>query len=337
MQRKLFKTFNFSVKALSAGLLAASTLFVAPVANSAQLTLLSSFAQNFPFYEQIGPRFTELVKEQTGGGVDIVFNGPDTVPAFEQVAPVQAGVFDLLFTHPAYHSGTSGVGLAIDAIVNDPVKRRTEGVFDFIDKHYQSKGLKLIAMPSIGTKGFTFYLRNPITGEPGLKGQKIRGTTPYHPMIKELGGAPVNLPPTEIYTSIQRGTIDGAAFALVGAESLKWYEVAKYIAAPNFGQVSCMILMNLDKWNSLPKETQAAMTEAGKKVEIAAIEVFDKLQAQELENLKAKGMQISEFKPGEANRLEQMWSEGVWAVAEVTSKEESRQLRALAKSKGMTE
>ncbi len=335
--KKIFdKKIGPPMKLFSAGLLAVSTMLAAPMAKGAELALLSSFAQNFPFYEQVGPRFTELLKEQTGGDLTIVFNGPDTVPAFEQIAPVQAGVFDLLFTHPAYHSGTSGVGLAIDAIENDPVKRRSEGIFDFIDKHYQSKGLKLIAMPSIGTKGFTFYLSKPIDGEPGLKGQKIRGTTPYHPMIKELGGAPVNLPPPDIYTSIQRGTIDGAAFALVGAESLKWYEVAKYVSAPTFGQVSVMILMNLEKWNSLPKTTQDAMTEAGKKVEIAAIDVFDKMATEELENLKAKGMQISEFKPAEANRLEEMWSEGVWAVAEVTSKQESHQFREFAKSKGMT-
>lgn len=160
---------RFAARLTAVAVVAMGSLLSAAPASAEKFTMISGWPQNFPFYEQIGPRFIELVKSQPGAKeISIRVSGPDTVPSFEQLQPVQAGVFDMVYTHGAYHSGTSGIGLAVDAVLNDPVRRRTEGIFDFMDKHYQTKGLKLIALPSIGTKGFGFYLREPIKGVPGL-------------------------------------------------------------------------------------------------------------------------------------------------------------------------
>lgn len=315
----------------------AASLFGVTKASAENFTLISGWPQNFPFYEEVGPRFIELVNKESGKPITVTVSGPDTVPSFEQLQPVQAGVFDMLYTHGAYHSGTSGIGLAVDAVENDPVRRRTEGIFDFMDAHYKTKGIKLLAMPSIGTKGFGFYLKEPITAEKGLQGRKIRGTVTYHPLIQQLGGAPVNLPPGDIYTGLQRGTVDGAAWALVGAENYKWYEVINYIAKPTFGQLSLLIMMNLDRWNSLAPNMQAALTEAGRLIELESIAVFDKMQVDEELSLQTKGMKITEFKPAEAARFEQMFSDGVWSVAAKASKTDTEKMRALAKSKGMSQ
>ena len=331
------KFSKFAAKLSALAVVAVAATVTVPQAQAEDFKLVSGWPQNFPFTEQVIPRFIEIVKQEAGGNVTVTVSGPDTVPSFEQLQPVQAGVFDMLYTHGAYHSGTSGIGLAVDAVINDPVRRRTEGIFEFMDKHYQQKGLKLIALPSIGTKGFGFYLRDPITGVPGLEGRKLRGTVTYHPLIKALGGAPVNLPPGDIYTGLQRGTVDGAAWALVGAEAYKWDEVIKYIAKPTFGQLSLMILMNLDRWNDLSPKMQAAITEAGRLIEIESIAVFDKMQVAEEISLQKKGMMITEFKPQEASRFEQMFSDGVWSVAAQASKADAEQMRALAKSKGMTD
>jgi len=328
---------QLAAKFSAMAVVAAAVTIAPPEASAEEFKLISGWPQNFPFTEEVIPRFIEIVKQEAGGDVSVTVSGPDTVPSFEQLQPVQAGVFDMLYTHGAYHSGTTGIGLAIDAVVNDPVRRRTEGIFEFMDKHYQQQGMKLIALPSTGTKGFGFYLRDPITGTPGLEGRKLRGTVTYHPLIKALGGVPVNLPPGDIYTGLQRGTVDGAAWALVGAEAYKWDEVIDYIAKPTFGQLSLMILMNLDRWNELSPKMQAAITEAGRLIEIEAIAVFDKMQVDEELSLQKKGMKITEFKQEEAARFEQTFSNGVWSVAGTASKSEAEQMRALAKSKGMTD
>ena len=301
-----------------------------------ELRMLSGFSPNFAWYREIGPKFIELVKEKTGGETTITFNGPDTVPTFEQLEPLQAGVFDLLFTHPAYHSGTTAIGLSIDAIAVDPTKRREIGVFDYIDKHYQKLGVKLLSTPSTGTKGFRYYLREPISGEMGLKGRIIRGTVSYHPMIKALGGSPLNMPVSDVYTALQRGTVDGAAWGLTGAADLKWYEIIDYMANPRFGQVGVMIFMNLDKWNSVGPKTQEALLAAGKQLELDSQAHFDKLQVTEYDFLLEKGMQLTSFSDKETAEFERLWAEGVWEVATAKSGDDAIALRKLAKDAGMT-
>lgn len=333
-------TTRFGIKVsrlTAAATLAMATAFTSTAAMAERFTLLSGWPTNFSFYAEIGPRFEALAQEQLGNtSIQIAASGPDTVSSFEQLEPVQAGVFDMLFTHGAYHSGTTGIGIAIDAVLNDPERRRSSGLFDFMDKHYQTKGLKLLAIPSIGTKGFGYYLRDPITSEPALQGRRIRGTVTYHPMMRWLGAAPVNLPPAEIYTGLQRGTVDGAAWALVGASDYKWYEVVNYMARPTFGQLSMLVLMNLDRWNSLSPDVQKALSEAGRLVEIAAIAAFDEMQVKEVEILQSKGMKFTEFGPNEAPKVDEMFAEGVWEVATNASKAEATQMRELARKTGMS-
>ncbi|MDF1750173.1 MAG: TRAP transporter substrate-binding protein DctP [Alphaproteobacteria bacterium] len=319
------------------GALFHATVSLSPsVAKAEELRMLSGFSPNFVWYREIGPKFIDMVAKKSGGDLTIAFNGPDTVPTFEQFEPVQAGVFDLLFTHPAYHSGTTAVGLSIDAIDVDPTKRREIGVFDYIDQHYQKLGMKLLSAPSTGTKGFRYYLREPITAEPGLAGRIIRGTVSYHPMIKALGGSPLNMPVSDVYTSLQRGTVDGAAWGLTGAADLKWYEIIKYMADPAFGQVGVMIFMNLESWSALSPEKQAILLEAGKQLEIDAQAHFDKLQEEEYKFLLDKGMVLTSFSPAESAEFERLWAEGVWEVAAEVSGDDARNLRKLAKDHGMT-
>lgn len=315
--------------------LATSSFTLAP-ASAEELRMLSGFSPNFAWYREIGPKYIEMVNERSSGDITISFNGPDTVPTFEQLEPVQAGVFDLLFTHPAYHSGTTAVGLSIDAIDVDPVKRREIGVFDYIDAHYQTLGMKLLSTPSTGTKGFRYYLREPITAEPGLAGRIIRGTVSYHPMIKALGGSPLNMPVSDVYTALQRGTVDGAAWGLTGAADLKWYEIIDYMADPQFGQVGVMIFMNLDAWNALNPASQAVLLEAGEQLELDSLSHFDKLQAEEYDFLIEKGMQLTSFSDAETAEFERLWAEGVWEVSTEISGEDATKLRALAKDNGMT-
>ena len=192
---------------------------------------------------------------------------PDAVPPLQQFEPVRSGVFDILFTHPAYHAGVSTLGIAIDGTKADPAKRRKSGVFEFVDQHYAKMGLRLVALPLMGSKPFRYYLKKPITGEPALKGRKIRGTVSYHPMIKALGGSPVVMGGGAIYAAMQKSVIDGAAYATLGAKDFKWHEVVDYLVEPEFGSASLIYLANADTWKGLSKEARGAITRAAIRLE----------------------------------------------------------------------
>ncbi|MEM8813386.1 MAG: TRAP transporter substrate-binding protein DctP [Pseudomonadota bacterium] len=305
--------------------------------HASDLRMIGGFPEGFVFTKELAKPFIDLVSEESDGAVTINFSGPDTVPTFEQFEPVQAGVFDLLFTHPAYHAGTTAVGLSIDAIAAEPTKRREAGIIDFIDRHYQSLGMKLIAAPATGSKGFRYFLKEPIDGEPGLDGRKIRGTVSYHPMIEALGGKGVVIGGGEVYSALQKGVVDGAAWGLTGARDFKWYEVADYIADPVFGQVGVMIFMNLNAWNDLSDEEKKALERAAIRLETGSITRFDSLAASEKQELLDLGMKMTAFSDTEGSRFEELWSNGVWSIAESKTPEPVGALRALAREAGLTD
>jgi len=316
---------------------AAALCLTAWSANADELRMVGAFPEGFVFTEEIVKPFMALVEEESGGAVTFALTGPDAVPPLEQLEPVQAGVFDALFTHPAYHAGTTPVGLAIDAIAADPQARREAGIIDYIDAHYQGLGLKLITAPATGSKGFRYFLKEPITGTPGFEGRKIRGTVSYHPMIEALGGSGVVMGGGDVYSALQTGVVDGAAWGLTGARDFKWYEVADYMADPVFGQVGLMVFMNLDSWNGLSADDQAAIERAALRLEADSIANFDTLAAQEKENLLGLGMKMTAFSDEEGAQFEELWSGGVWSIAEKGNPEVVGGLRALARDAGLSD
>lgn len=316
---------------------AAALSLSAWTASADELRMVGAFPEGFVFTEEIVKPFMALVKEESGGAVTFALTGPDAVPPLEQLEPVQAGVFDALFTHPAYHAGTTPVGLAIDAIAADPAARREAGIIDYIDQHYQTLGMKLITAPATGSKGFRYFLKEPIAGEPGFDGRKIRGTVSYHPMIEALGGSGVVMGGGDVYSALQTGVVDGAAWGLTGARDFKWYEVAGYMADPVFGQVGLMVFMNLDSWNALPEAEQAAIERAAIRLEADSIARFDALAAQEKEDLLELGMKMTSFSDAEGAQFEDLWSGGVWSIAEKGDPDTVGGLRALAKDAGLSD
>lgn len=321
---------------IRAGLLTGAVLIAAPAAAD-ELRMIGAFPEGFVFTEEIAVPFMDAVAEATGGEVTVALTGPDAVSPLEQLEPVQAGVFDLLFTHPAYHAGATTVGLAIDAVAADPRARREAGVIDFLDEHYAGLGLRLIAAPPTGSKGFRYFLREPIEGEPGLGGLKIRGTVSYHPMIEALGGTGVVMGGGEVYSALQTGVVDGAAWGLTGAEDFGWHEVAGYMADPVFGQVGVMILANADAWEGLSEEHREAIEAAARTLEAEGVARFDALAEAERAALLDLGMEMTAFSEAEAAEFERLWSDGVWQVASEGAPEAVEEMRALAREAGLSE
>ena len=66
---------------------------------------------------------------------------------------------------------------------------------------------------------------------------RVRGNPLYRPLIEKLGGSMVNLQVGEVYSSLQKGTIDGAVGPITGSLDYKWHEVGKYSMRPNFGYI----------------------------------------------------------------------------------------------------
>ena len=85
-------------------------------------------------------------------------------------------------------------------------------------------------------------------------------------MLQKLGVVPQQIAGGDIYPALEKGTIDAAEW--VGPyddEKLGFYKVAPHYYYPGWWEGGPMLLamVNLDKWNALPKHYQTVLEQAG--------------------------------------------------------------------------
>ena len=315
--------------------LAVSVVVPATQVFAAEYRFLASWDKNYPGVTHIAQPFIKNVEAASKGSMKLIMSGPETVPPFEQLQPVGSGAFQFLFTHGAYHFGTTPYLAALEALGGDLQSRRAAGVWDVVDKHYQRYGLKLIALTMTPDGGYNIFARQPIGPSGDLQGRKIRGTPTYHSVFRMLGASPVVLPPSDIYTSLEKGVIDGGAWPVVGLLGYRWYEVAKYLVRPAFGYVAQPIFMNLAAWNKLSEADKKMLLQEGRKIEDQWDRETARLAADEEKALLAKGMTVTQMGDAQKARLKQAWSDGLWEMTSQKAKKDIDELRAFAKSKGL--
>ena len=124
----------------------------------------------------------------------------------------------------------------------------------------------------------------------------LAGTGIFDAIGPAFGMTPVAMQMHEQYTGMERGLIDVCRGGLDSVMAFKFYEVAKYIIKPGFGSAPASLFLNLEKWNSIPKDLQDflvdslyEMAPASEAKHIAKINGAFKVAQK-------KGMKVSEFK-----------------------------------------
>jgi TRAP-type transport system periplasmic protein len=319
------------------GCMAAVSLSIVSYGRAADIRLLSSWDKTNPAVGTLAEAFAKDVETATKGDLKFIINGPETVPPFEQLQPVAAGAFQMLFTHAIYHYGTIGSGVGMDAVRGDPESRRKSGMIELLDQHYRKLGVKVVAVAISATRGYHIVLRAPVNPAGDLQGRKLRGTPSYHQVFSLLGASAVVLPGGEVYTALEKGVVDGAAWPASGVMAMRWHEVAKYMLRPGFGLSHYLMLMNLDAWNRLSDDQRKILGEQGRKMEDTWFREYDRMVQEEEAALIQRGMQVTEMGPAQKAKVEGAWAQAQWDLAEKKSGKDAKDLRELLKRQGLTE
>jgi len=305
-----------------------------PAQAETTLRLLSGWTPNNPNVPLIEAVFIKNVEEASKGDIKIKRSGPEVAPAFEQLQPVSAGVFDFLFTTPGYHQAQTGVANILDAVNPDLEKRRQSGLIqgadDFYNKRYRLKIISLHPAP-----GNHFVLRDPLGPDGTLKGLKVRSNATFDGIVRQLGGTPVNMSPADAYSAMQKGVLDGITFPVFASSDYKLYEVAKYMTRPVFGLSNVLLMMNTNKLASLPPDLQRILIEEGRKLDEIGTQALAKVATKDEETMQANGVKIVQINPGVAPKLNEMYNDGILQTASRTTPDDVKALWELAKQKNM--
>jgi TRAP-type mannitol/chloroaromatic compound transport system substrate-binding protein len=118
--------------------------------------------------------------------------------------------------------------------------------------------------------------------------------------IQKLGGVPQQIAAGDIYPALEKGTLDAAEW--VGPyddEKLGFSKVAKYYYYPGWweGTLSNQLMINLGKWNELPKRYQTILAGAAAYANAEELAKYDARNPAALRRLLAGGTELRAFSP----------------------------------------
>jgi tripartite ATP-independent transporter DctP family solute receptor len=155
-------------------------------------------------------------------------------------------------------------------------------------------GLRILSWPEGG--GFrNLYTRDKLVKSPAdMQGMKIR--VPENPgllaMFQAWGAKTVTVTWTEVYTALQTGLAEGCDTEIYSADSVKLFEVLKYVTMTGHGHNVHPIIINEKFFQSLSEKNKKIIlraAEIGALVGIGYTRISDILT---IENLKKKGIQF---------------------------------------------
>lgn len=134
-----------------------------------------------------------------------------------------------------------------------------------LTEEYAKHGITPIATPV--NDYFYLICNKPITSLEDAKGVTVRAASRTHVgELEALGMTPVSLEWGETFEALQRGAIDCTASPLVGTAELGIFDIAKHIALVPLAPTVVPVLMNTDKFNSLPEDVQEFLLTEGASV-----------------------------------------------------------------------
>jgi TRAP-type C4-dicarboxylate transport system substrate-binding protein len=315
-----YNTGAHEMKLHHATLAAAAMAIALPTAASAKNITLKYLTawDNRGQQTQIAYKYGDMVKEATNGRITMKFSGPEVIKSKQQFQPTSRGVFDMNLSVAPYYVGTTGVPMAAFALHADTEDWRKKGYWDYFDKEMNRFNQKMIShvVGGTGRDAFHVMLKRPLDkGAMPLKGRKIRANGFYKPVIVPLGGSMVNLNGGEIYSSLQKGVVEGAAWPVQGAIDFKWYEQAKYMMRPRFGISPFTVTMNMDRFKKFSKADQELLLKLGRDLEKLIPGVFQARTEKEIVLLKEKGVKDTHLAPDVYKKMSAGFVAGVWNFA----------------------
>ncbi len=314
--------------------------FAGTAAAQQELRLLNAFDSRYPPTKMLVQKYADTITAKTQGKVTFRISGPEVVNAFQQFQPASSGAFDMFFTVQPYHVGTTSVSFGIYSIDPDPAKFRQTGVFDYLAKEYDGFNLKLLAIipgQSAGVGAFQVMLREPVGPDGDLKGRRLRGNPLFLSFIQSLGGSMVNLQIGEVYSAMQKGTIDGATGPITGAMDLKWHEVAKYGVRPGYGYIYQFLFIHNAAYGKLAPNVQKLVVDEAAAMEVPGMKAMDEIQAKEEEALTKAGVIQTKLNPQKFAAALKAYNDGIWETS-INSKatgDRAKEFQAFLKQKGL--
>lgn len=216
--------------------------------------------------------WAESVGEMSEGRISVEMLPVESIVAHNETQDaIAAGILDGHITDTSYFSGKDpAFGLIANPVGawGDPQQMfdfMEAGGADLMNELVEPYGLHFIGATTPGLEAFVSKV--PLDGVADLKGLKLRAPEGLvQQVFAAAGAAPVNLPGSEVFTSLDKGVIDAADYTVFSTNQAQgMHDVATHPVYPGFHSMPLVeVSMNLQSWNDLPDDLKSVMEESVK-------------------------------------------------------------------------
>lgn len=277
----------------------------AAISKTYKWKMVTTWPANFPVFQGGAEKFADDVRAMSNGRLNIrVYAGGEIVPALQVFDAVSQGVAEMGHGSAYYWAGKVPEAQFFSTV---PFGMTAKGVNAWL---YNGGGLELwnevykpfglITFP-MGNSGVQMggWFKKEINSLDDVKGLRMRIPGLGGKVFKKAGGNPVLMAGSEIYTALERGTLDATEWVAPFHDMrLGLNRAAKYYYYPGWHEpgTAFELMINDKKWQTLPGDLQQI-------VKVAAAATSEWIYAQmEFHNQKAltelkakKNIQILEF------------------------------------------
>ncbi len=300
MQRRTF------LRGAGGGIAAATTAGPAIAQSQPAITwrMASSFPKSLDTLFGAGELVVRRVAEITDGKFQIrLFASGEIVPGLQVLDAVQNGTVESGHTAAYYYIGKDPA-FAFATALPFGLNARQQNAWMYYGGGMQAmaglfKEYGCVQFPG-GNTGVQMggWYRKEIKTTADLKGLKMRIGGLGGQVLAKLGVVAQQIAGSEVYQALERGTIDAAEW--VGPyddEKLGFDKVAKFYYYPGWweGGPQLSVIVNIKKWETLPKAYKAAFEAACAESNVHMLARYDTKNPEALRRLVAGGTQLRAF------------------------------------------
>lgn len=268
-----------------------------------QLKLAHGASDKHPFHK-LAELYKEAVEKKTNGKVEVqLFPNRQLGGDIDVLKATRAGTIDssipssVLFPWIVKAQAIDALQLpflvsSYDNLAKMLVSEPAQKMLSSLDKI----GLQGI---SIGEGGLRHFLstKGAVKKLEDFNGLKTRivPAALHKAMWEAVGANPTPVKYGEVYTALKTKLIDAVEINISSVESENLWESAKHLTKTGHYFWPGVLIHNKAKFDSLPKDVQTAMLEAGREIVQPQVEYTRDEEAKTAERLMAKGVQIYEF------------------------------------------
>jgi TRAP-type mannitol/chloroaromatic compound transport system substrate-binding protein len=281
--------------------------------------MVTTWPPNFPVFQESATRFAEQVERISRGRLEVqVFAGNELVPPLQTFDAVSRGTVEMGHGAAYYWAGKVPAAQFMSAV---PFGMTAEGMHAWL---YHGGGLALwrelyepfgvVPFP-MGNSGVQMggWFNKRIESVADLQGLKMRIPGLGGKVLSKAGGTPVLMAGGEIYTALERNTLDATEW--VGPfhdDRLGLYRAAQYYYYPGWHEpgTTLELIVNREAWDSLPEDLQALVETTAMAVNLWAYSQFETLNLEALGRLRDEhGVEVLQFPDDVLARLHEMTRE----------------------------